>query len=357
MPIEVLDNEETNNNNGTVFPEIISQHQHYILGAKLHNADFQFIDFTDSQKFSELSEGAFFCDNDANGSVRVGKKVNGNRKYLAYIDEVRAYVTEQVEALKPIVINPNTTQQFPISTAEKPIFKGKNIIFIPGGTFAGNSVEAGGVAIVNEDIPVGMRPTWAQITYNGVGNQVTITPIILRNNIRLDGSAGSEGVTEAGIANAITAVRNQLQNQITVLDSDLRSLITNISNRVTTLERNYGSQAEAISALQTSTNSLNSRVTQNEGSILELKNRPIWAEESVVIGNGTDNFFKIALNNKYITTPILIWEALFGQTYVRISQQDGQTIEENNSQYLIAAFAGSPAVGQFRVSIQGTIAA
>jgi hypothetical protein len=321
MPIEVLNNNnQSENNASTIFSEIVSQNQRYILGAKLENADFHFIPTTDTQTFAQLPEGAFFTDTDSSGLNRVGRKIGGVRKYLAYEQELRAYVTAEVAKLKPIAVDPATDPTFPVSTATRPISAGQQIVFLSAGTVAGQAVEAGGVAVATSDVAVGSRPTWQQLIYNGTGIQ--ITPINFRSSVRLDGSASTtQGVTEKGIADALTSAKAELLTRFSTIDGRL-------------------AQNESLDAVQNL-------------KINELKAAPTWAEEMIFVGNGTNQVFKIALQNRYLNPPQLIWYMLMGSKYVRINDQDGDVITENNVQYLSAAFAGVPASSQFKVSVQG----
>ena len=326
MPIEVLDNNQPIDQ-GAIISEVVSQNQRFILGAKLESADFQFIDVADAVSFAALPEGAFFTDiNTASGLNRVGRKIAGQRKYLAYEQELKTYVVDEIAKLKPIAVNPSTNPILPTSTNDRPIYAGQEIVFLTAGTVEGRAVEAGGIAIALTDIPVGTKITWNQLQYNGAGMQVT--PILLRDSIRLDGSAGSDGATEKAIADAIISIRNLLQSAIQVVDERLSTALQNLTNRVTSVEN---------------------RVTNLEG-------KPNWLEEFVIIGNGINQIFKVALSHKYINTPVLIWSILAGNKYIRINDQDGEVVTEDGVQYLKAAFAGVPSVSMFKVSVQGLVA-
>lgn len=324
MPIEVLGNQLQPNS--SILSEIISQNQKFILGAKLESADFQFIAVDDAASFAALPEGAFFTDLDPNGLNRVGRKISGQRKYLGYEQELKAYVVDEIAKLKPIAVNPSVNPVLPTSTADRPIYAGQEIVFLTAGTVEGRQVEAGGIAIALADIPVGTKIDWNQLQYNGTG--VAVTPILLRDSIRLDGTAAGDGATEKAIADAIIAVRNFLSNAITVLDSRVTTELTNLLNRVITVEN---------------------RVTVLEG-------KPELKEEFVVFGNNQDQTFLIQLQNKYQTSAQLIWYMLFANGYVRINEQDGDVVEINGQSFFKAAFAGIPASNQFKVSVQGLVA-
>jgi hypothetical protein len=326
MPIEVLDdNNQTGNQTPEILPEIISQHQRYILGAKLESADFQFIPVGDVAAFAVLPEGAFFTDASVAGLNRVGRKIDGQRKYLAYEPELKAYVTEEIAKLKPVVVNPSIDPTLPTSTFARPLYAGQQIVFLTAGTVAGQAVEAGAVATVTEDIALGVPVTWEKLIYNGAGIQVS--PIVLRDAVRLDGSAGSEGVTEKGIADAINLTKGQLSTDINAVDTRLTARADNLSNRI----------------------------ISDELRIEALESKPEWKEEFIVVGNGQSQLFKIALQNRYINTPVITWTIITQNGYMKIQPQDGEITAENGQQYLSAAFAGVPAQNQFRVSVQGLV--
>jgi len=243
MPVDVLQNDGqpvVNPNNS--YPEVLSQHQRYILGAKLEHADFQFIPRDNTQAFAELPEGAFFTDTDANGLNWVGRKINGKRKYLAYDDEIKAFITDEIAKLYPIAVKAG--EGLPISTADKPLFEGRRIVFLFTGPIEGreDGVTAGATATVSRTIPLGETVTWDDLLYNEA-ERIEITPINLNDIVRRDGSASAtEGVTEKAVADALTNTEQQLNSTISAVDERLTSQVQNVSNSVASLEIEQGEQ-------------------------------------------------------------------------------------------------------------------
>lgn len=359
MPIEVLDNsnEENSGQPSTVLPEIVSQHQRYILGAKLEHADFQFIARDDNATFAELPEGAFGTDIDENGLNKVFRKIGGIRKYLAYEEETYAYITNEIAKLNPVVVRGG---QLPVATVEKPLFEGRMLIFLETGTVDGREVEAGGTAYVKEDVLVGDQVLWDNLEYNEPKSGIEVAPINLRDTLRLDGSAGTDAVTEAGIAAALIDVRTGLSLDISEVDERLGGRISNVEGRLTTAEGSIEENALEIQGLDERLGGAEHDiqeiyaeqvVTHNRLTVLEGK--PTWAEEYKFVGNGADSTFKIALDNKYSGTANIIWHVLMAGGYQRIQPQDGDVVTENGTCYLKAAFAGVPSNSQFKVVVQG----
>ncbi len=359
MPIEVLDNsnEENSGQPSTVLPEIVSQHQRYILGAKLEHADFQFIARDDNATFAELPEGAFGTDIDENGLNKVFRKIGGIRKYLAYEEETYAYITNEIAKLNPVVVRGG---QLPVATVEKPLFEGRTLIFLETGTVDGREVEAGGTAYVKETVPVGDQVTWDNLEYNEPTSGIEVAPINLRDTLRLDGSAGTDAVTEAGIAAALIDVRTGLSLDISEVDERLGGRISNVEGRLTTAESGIENNALGIQGLDERLGGVESEIVDiheeqvsQHNRLTVLEGKPTWAEEYKFVGNGADQTFKIALDNKYSGTANIIWHVLMAGGYHRIQPQDGDVVTENGTCYLKAAFAGVPSNSQFKVVVQG----
>ncbi len=329
MPVDVLQNDDEVVVQETVLSEVVSQHQQYILGAKLEGADFQFIPRDDQPAFAALPEGAFFTDVDDNGLNWVGRKIDGKRKYLAY-DDIKAFVTDEVAKLYPVAVLPG--EGLPTSTVEKPLFKGRRIVFLGTGTVDGREVTAGATATVAAEIPLGNSVSWDDLLYNEA-ERVEITPVNLGSVVRRDGTASStDGVTERAVAEALTATESGLNQAISEVNNRLSSEVNNLGNAVSSLEIEQGEQDE--------------RLTQ-------LESAPQWLEEFIKIGDGTNQIITKNLAHAYLNTPIVTWFMLMGGRYVAINNQDSDFITEDNMQKLVCAFAGAPSVNQFKVSIQG----
>lgn len=362
MPIEVLNsNNEESTQEVVVAPEIISQHIRYILGAKLEHADFQFIARDDDATFAALPEGAFGTDVDESGLNKVFRKINGERRYLAYEKDTKAYVTQEIEALKPIVVKGT---ELPAATEEKPLYEGRTLIFLTSGVVDGREVEAGGTAYVVNSVEQGNKVTWDNLEYNEPTSGIEVAPIELRGDVRLDGSAGSEGVTEKAVADAIIDTRDRLNSQITDTKEELSSRISDAEGRISGAEASIQENGSAIASLDSRTGilenetaALRSENQVQDGRLDFLESKPVLVEETITIGNSVDDIFKVALSNKFINTPILIWKVLMSGSYVRISPQDGDVSLEDGACYLKAAFAGTPSRNQFKVTVQGLVEA
>ncbi len=331
MPVDALKNDNEEVVSQKLVSEVVSQHQKFILGAKLENADFQFIPRTDAITFASLPEGAFFTDVDENGLNWVGRKIDGKRKYLAYDDDIKAYVTDEVAKLYPVAIK-NAEDGLPTSTRDKPLFEGRRVVFLFSGEVEGTEVTAGATATVSRTIPLGESLTWGDLLYNSA-EQIEITPINLSDVVRRDGSASTtEGVTERAVADALDATESALNQSISEVDGRLTSEISNVSNSVSSLRIEQGEQDERLT---------------------ELENAPQWLEEFIKIGDGVNQVITKTLANQYINTPIVTWFMLMNGKYMEINKQDSDFITEQGVPKIVCAFAGVPAQDQFRVSVQG----
>lgn len=335
MPLENIPNSEsTTTESSVVSPEIISFNTRYILGAKLQQADFEYIAVSNDARFAELQEGAFFTDLSSEGLNRVGRKLNGQRVYLVYESEMRAYVTAEVNTLKPSVVDPAEDTDFPVATVERPVYEGKTYVFLSAGTFLGQAVEAGSTAVAKSDIAVGQRPTWADLVYNGASNTIEITPIVPLQSVRLDGSAVTDKlVSEKGIADAINAFKVEINSSIALLDTTLRGLITSLSNQV-------AANTQAIANLA-----------------LELAALPKILSESLDIGDGINQLFEIPLVNKYLKTPAIYSFYRVGSALTRMQYGCDAQVKANSdgTQSLVVAFSGVPSVNQFKIEVQGEV--
>ncbi len=368
MPIEALNNrDEVPNNPNEILgiDDIRSQDLTFILGASIKDGDFQFIAREDADTFASMREGAFGTDTDESGLNKVFRKINGQRQYLVYESEARAFLTTEIAKLKPITLSPAAGDELPTSTSEQPLYRGRRIIFLSNGVIGSTEVQAGGLAFVQSDIPEGATVTWNDLEYNGPGtaDAIDITPISLRDFIRLDGGAGSDGVTEKAVADAIISTRDEINNNISGVESRLTTGITDLQGRVSATELNDVEQNEQITGLISASESLTREVRTleaqtetQESRIGELESEPKRAEETVTIGDGASTEFKIPLRNKFVGTPDFTWKIIAsGGRYNRmVSSQGGYLTEEDGVCYFNIKWNNLPPLNsQFRVVVKG----
>ncbi len=382
--------------------QIISQNQEFILGAQLENAKLYFVGQADTTAFNAMADGALA--HDEHGYFR---KDTGTRVYFADEADVLAAIaaakTEVINELRGIVLDPATTSVLPTA----PIggyTQGRYIEFVGAGTVDGVAVESGGWAVIKTTIPEGQQITWSDLAYNSPTSGAAPTPdattsvagkVKITEEIPLDGSADHLAVaTEKAVADALISVRDDLETQISGVQTTLQSAIDNHTGqisaldtrvtaaessitsqgtRLTTAETSIADQGTRLTAAETSIADQGTRLTAAETAVADAQTRvtaveaeqaaqdtrldtlealPTWQEEEVLIGDGTNSSFSIALTKTYIGTPMLTWFILSGGNYVRINSQTADVVSGN----LEAAFAGVVSSNLFKVVVSGMVA-
>lgn len=354
--------------------QIISQNQEFILGAQLENAKLYFVGQTDTTAFNAMADGALA--HDEHGYFR---KDTGTRVYFADEADVLAAIaaakTEVINELRGIVLDPATTSVLPTAPTGG-YTQGRYIEFVGAGTVDGVAVESGGWAVIKTTIPQGQQITWSDLAYNSPTSGAAPTPDVttsvagkvkITEEIPLDGSADHLAVaTEKAVADALLSVRDGLETQISGVQTALQASIDNhtgqisaLDTRVTTAESSIASQGTRLTAAETAVADVQTRVTAIEasdtaqnGRLDALEALPTWQEENVMIGDGVNSSYSIALSKSYIGTPVLTWFILSGGNYVRINSQTADVVAGN----LEAAFAGVVSSNLFKVVVSGMVA-
>jgi hypothetical protein len=323
MPIEVLNNENTNNQpEAVIHPEIISYKTAFLGGADVANLDIVFISTTNAVAFA-----AMLPDTLARDEKGFFQKVNGQRKYLAWESDVIDFVVQEVSRIeglteRPILIDPARTEgvtNLPIG----PIKAGQRLFFVSTGTASGRAVELGGLGVVVADIPEGTPLTWEQVAYNDPSD----TQIPSTTEIRIEGASDSLIPTEKAVSTFVKAFRDALALDISNLRSQTIEQLENQSGRIAA----HGNRLTQLEAL------------------------PTLKKDTVILCDGVNRDFRIELENYYLDpeTCNLNWHFRYGREYGRTIPQDGEIVNENGKSYLRASFARPYATGLFKVVVSG----
>ncbi len=326
MPIEVLDNSNNNNQPETNFyPEVISYQTEYLAGATVANLDIAFISTADVAAFA-----AMLPDTLGRDEKGFFQKVNAERKYLAWENDVIDFVVQEVSRIeglteRPVLIDPartGGTTNLPIG----PLKAGQRLFFISTGTVSGRAVELGGLGVVTADIALGVALTWEQVAYNDPTDVV----IPSTTEVRADGASDSLIPTEKAVATFVKAFRDALTFDISNLRTQTFARLDNLDGQIATH---------------------NSRLTQ-------LETLPVPGKDTVILCDGVNRDFRIELSNYYLDpeTCSINWYFRYSNgQYGRTIPQDGEVVNENGKSYFKAFFARPYATGLFKAVVVGAV--